>query len=50
MDIYNNYSGYYKVKRRLYVNERSVKLTLSGETIKKCAWQNMETFHAWSNA
>ena len=35
MGIYNNYSGYYKVRRRLYVNERSVDLTLSGETIKK---------------
>ena len=35
MGIYNNYSGYYKVRRRLYVNERSVKLTLSGETLKK---------------
>ena len=51
MGVYNNYSGYYKVRRRLYVNERSVELTLSGETIKKKrAWQNMETFHAWSNA
>ena len=35
MGIYNNYSGYYKVRRRLYVNERSVKLTLSGKTFKK---------------
>ena len=35
MGVYNNYSGYYKVRRRLYVNERSVELTLSGETIKK---------------
>ena len=33
--IYKDYSGYYKVRRRLYVNERSVKLTLSGETIRK---------------
>ena len=24
MGIYNNYSGYYKVRRRLYVNERFV--------------------------
>ena len=30
-DIYNNYSGYDKVRRRLYVNERFVKLTLSGK-------------------
>ena len=37
MGIYNNYSGYYKVRQRLYVHERSVKLTLSGETIKKWA-------------
>ena len=35
MGIYKNYSGYYKVRRRLYVNERSVKLTLSGKTFKK---------------
>ena len=35
MGIYNNYSGYYKVRRRLYVNERSVKLTLSGKTLTK---------------
>ena len=35
MGIYNNYSGYYKVRRRLYVNERFVKLTLSGKNIKK---------------
>ena len=35
MGIYKDYSGYYKVRRRLYVNERSVKLTLSGETFKK---------------
>ena len=34
MGIYNNYSGYYKVRRRLYVNERFVKLTLSGKSIK----------------
>ena len=33
MGIYNNYSGYYKVRRRLYVNERFVKLTLSGKNI-----------------
>ena len=35
MGIYKDYSGYYKVRRRLYVNERSVKLTLSGEAIRK---------------
>ena len=35
MGIYNNYSGYYKVIRKLYVNGSSVKLTLSGETLKK---------------
>ena len=26
MGIYSNFSGYYKVRRRLYVNERSVKV------------------------
>ena len=35
MGIYNNYSGYYKVRRRLYVNERFVKLTLCGRNIFK---------------
>ena len=35
MGIYNNYSGYYKVRRGLYVNERSVKVTLSGKTFNK---------------
>ena len=35
MGIYNNYSGYYKVRRRLYVNEPFDKLNLSGKTIKK---------------
>ena len=35
MGIYKDYSGYYKVRRRLYVNERSVKLTLSAKTFKK---------------
>ena len=35
MGIYKDYSGYYKVRRRLYVNERSVKPTLSGKTFKK---------------
>ena len=29
MGIYNNYSGYYKVIRRLYVNERFAKLTFN---------------------
>ena len=33
--IYKDYSGYYKVRRRLYANEPSIKLTLSGETIRK---------------
>ena len=35
MGIYNNYSGYYKVRRRLFVNERFVKLTLCGKNILK---------------
>ena len=50
--IYNNYSGYYKVRQRLYVNERFVKLTLSGKNILKNGpdKNNMETFHVWSNA
>ena len=34
MGIYNNYSRYYKVRRGLDVNERFVKLTLSGKSIK----------------
>ena len=34
MGIYNNYSGHYKVRRRLYVNERFVKLTLFGKSMK----------------
>ena len=33
MGIYNNYSGCYKVRRRLHVNGRFVKLTLSGKNI-----------------
>ena len=33
MGIYNNYSGYDKVRQRLYVNERFVKLTLSGKNV-----------------
>ena len=33
-----------------YVNEPFDKLNLSGKNIKKWAWQNMETFHAWCNA
>ena len=45
MGIYNNYSGYYKVRRRLYVNEPFDKLTLSGKNIKKkWALQNMDTY------
>ena len=35
MGIYNNYSGYYKVRRRLYVNEPFDKLNLSGRNILK---------------
>ena len=36
MGIYNNYSGYYKVRRRLYVNEPfDDKLNLSGKNVKK---------------
>ena len=35
MGIYNNYSRYYKVRRRLYVNEPYDKLNLSGKDIKK---------------
>ena len=31
MGIYNNFSGYYKVRRRLHVNEPSNKLNLSGK-------------------
>ena len=33
MGIYNNYSGHYKVRRRLSVNKRFVKLTLSGKRL-----------------
>ena len=33
MGIYNNYSGYYKVRRRLYVNEPFDKLNLSRKNI-----------------
>ena len=35
MSIYNNYSGYYKVRRRLYVNEPFDKVNLSGKNILK---------------
>ena len=35
MGIYNNYSGYYKVRRRLYVNDPFDKLNLSGKNMKK---------------
>ena len=35
MGIYNNYSGYYKVRRRLYVNEPSDKLNISSKNIFK---------------
>ena len=51
MGIYNNYSGYYKVRGRLYVNERFVKLTLCGKTIEKMGLTTEYwPFHAWSNA
>ena len=33
MGIYDNYSGYYKVRRRLYVNETFDKINLSGKDI-----------------
>ena len=35
MGIYNNNSGCYKVRRRLYVSEPFDKLNLSGKNIKK---------------
>ena len=35
MGIYNNYSGYYKVRRRIYVSEPFDKLNLTGKNIKK---------------
>ena len=35
MGIYNNYSGYYKVRRRIYVSEPFDKLNLSGKNVKK---------------
>ena len=35
MGIYNNYSGYYKVRRRLYVSKPSDKLNISGKNVKK---------------
>ena len=34
MGIYNDYSGYYKVRRRIYVSEPFDKLNLSGKNIK----------------
>ena len=37
MGIYNKYSGYYKVRRGLYVNEPFDKLNLPGKIIKKWA-------------
>ena len=37
MGIYNNYSGYFKVRRRLYVGEPFDKLNLSGKNVKKWA-------------
>ena len=38
MGIYNNYSGYYKVRQRIYVSERFVKLTLSGKNGPDKIW------------
>ena len=35
MGIYSNYSGYYEVRRRLYVSEPFDKLDRSGKNIKK---------------
>ena len=35
MGIYNNYSGYYKVRQRIYVSEPFDELNLSGKNIKK---------------
>ena len=35
MGIYNNYSGYYKIRRRICVSEPFDKLNLSGKNIKK---------------
>ena len=35
MGIYDNYSGYYNVRRRLYVNETFDKINVSGKDIKK---------------
>ena len=35
MGIYNNYSRYYKVRRRSYANETFDKLNFSGKNIKK---------------
>ena len=35
MGIYNNYSGYHKVRRRLYVSEPFDKLNLPGKKYKK---------------
>ena len=37
MGIYNNYSGYYKVRRSLYLSEPFDKQNLSGKNIKKWA-------------
>ena len=58
MGLYNNYSRYYKVRRRLYVNEPFDKLNLSGKNILKNGpgkvWRlgvmlrNMTWSHRWS--
>ena len=59
MGIYNNYSGYYKVRRRICVSEPFDKLNLSGTNIKKIepdkVWRlgimlrNMTWDHGWPN-
>ena len=50
MSIYNNYSGYYKVRRRLYVNEPFDKLNSSGKNVKRMGLTKYGDLHVWSNA
>ena len=52
MGIYNNYSGYYKVRGRLYVTEPFDKPNLSGKNIKKIDLTKYGDLNilAWSNA
>ena len=52
MGIYNNYSGYYKVRRGLYVTEPFDKPNLSGKNIKKNGPNKIWRLNilAWSNA